>query len=142
MPVHHTHNKGEMAELKVQLDLVKKNYLVFKPLGQNSFADLVVLNQGVLQSIQVKYTTPKDGVVTTYLKRRTSTMKQMGKVTYSYEDTSLDWFALYNPTVDEIYYVPREIWSKPKHSLILRVADSKINCEKRQLFAKNFKDLL
>ena len=56
--MHLTHDKGDVAEAAVILDLTKRGFTVFKPLSQNTYADVVIMKDDRLETIQIKYVTP------------------------------------------------------------------------------------
>lgn len=49
-----TFEKGNITELQVQLELVKRGYIVFTPINDGSFVDLVVKLESGYKSVQVK----------------------------------------------------------------------------------------
>jgi hypothetical protein len=54
--------KGDLAELKVAVDLVQRGYRVAIPFGEDSDFDLILIRDGQLERVQVKYAC-SDGAV-------------------------------------------------------------------------------
>lgn len=85
-----TFEKGNITELQVQLELVKRGYLVFTPVNDGSFVDLVVKLDGGYKSVQVK----------TALKKPTGFMLHLyssaggGKKKF-YSSETLDYFGTF-----------------------------------------------
>jgi hypothetical protein len=85
-----TFEKGNITELQVQLELVKKGYLVFTPVNDGSFVDLVVkLNSGY-KSVQVKSAAQTQTGFMIYLYSTAGG----GKKKY-YSPETLDYFATF-----------------------------------------------
>ncbi len=120
---HPTHVKGDIGELIVQLDLIRKGFLVFKPITQNSFADLCFLNSKTnkIETIQTKFLTPDKGCLHVPLLRRVCTTTKKAEITYCYKDVQLDWIAAVDGNTNNVYYLPREIWVEKHAWLQLRV---------------------
>jgi hypothetical protein len=137
---HHTHDKGDLAELSVARDLVKRGYTVFVPLSQNTYADLVVLRKEVLEPIQIKYVTSDNGKLDVSL-RRTMTTSSQCKTTYRYKDTPLKWIAVYNPCIDKVCYLPRKVWEGSQRSLTVRIEPTKNKQRKGVILFYDYEDI-
>ena len=107
--MHLTHDKGDVAEAAVILDLTKRGFTVFKPLSQNTYADVVIMKDDRLETIQIKYVTPTDAKLQIPLRKQASNTKEI-RETYKYNQTPLDWIAAYCPSTETIVYIPRIEW--------------------------------
>lgn len=96
-----TKQLGNIGELKVATEFLKLGYRVYFPYGDNSSVDLIIEKDYKLYKVQVK----------------TSKAKLNGKVSFSlrssmvnyekrYSVDEIDYFALYNFTLDECYIIP------------------------------------
>lgn len=135
--MHPTHDKGDIAEAAIILDLTKKGYTIFKPLSQNTFADIVIMREGVLESVQIKYVTPTDDKLIVPLYKKMSTMTTC-RVTYRYNETSLHWMAVYCPDPEMCIYVPRDVWANNSVAINLRLTPTKNNQTKNVLYATDY----
>ncbi len=96
---HHTKTKGDLAQAKIQLDLIEKGYEVYTSTSEHSRADLVVVApDGSVKKIQCKYSI--DGncrAITTWSDKN-------GIHTKPYLKTDFDYYALYIPSIDRVVY--------------------------------------
>ena len=123
--MHPTHDKGDVAEAAIILDLTKKGFVVFKPLTQNTYADLVVIKDDRIETVQVKYVSPVDGKLIVPLRKQSSNAKGTTE-TYKYRETPLNWIAVYSPDPELCIYLPRSLW-----------ADNAVTCNLRTIRPKN-----
>ena len=130
----HKKTKGSIAELRIAADLMQKGWRVLLPFGENNRYDLVAECDGKFLRIQVKYVTPKDG--TLYVNCRSS--NNWSVLPYTAEQ--IDIIAVYNPSSDEVYYVPAS--QMRKSAMRLRINATKNKQRMHVRFAAEFKDLL
>ena len=115
----HKKRKGDIAELSVASHLIKKGWNVLFPYGENIRYDLVAERNRKFLRIQVKYTTPKDGVLN--INCRSSNNWSI----LHYSKQEIDMIAAFNPLTSLIYFIPID---KINHSLIkLRLSKTKNN---------------
>lgn len=107
--MHITHDKGDIAEAAVVLDLTKRGFTVFKPLTQNTYADIVILKEHRIETIQIKFVSADNHVMKIPLRKQSSNTKEI-RETYKYNQTPLDWIAAYCPDPECIVYLPRCEW--------------------------------
>lgn len=107
--MHLTHDKGDVAEAAIILDLTKRGFTVFKPLSQNTYADVVIMKDNRLETVQIKYVTPTDTKLQIPLRKQASNTREI-RETYKYNQTPLDWIAAYCPSPETIIYIPRVEW--------------------------------
>ena len=116
--------KGDLAEMKVACDLLRRGYKIAFPYGEDWDYDLILCRDGALERVQVKYTRSngESMEIRCYSQSLTN-----GKVrsTKRYTATTIDWIAAYDVTTDRCYYLPAEILGAGRRTLTLRVAASK-----------------
>jgi hypothetical protein len=103
-----TKQKGSVAELAIAADLMKKGYVVARPMGDFGDWDLVLERDGSFERIQVKYTTSKDGEYILVRNRCHSVTAGKVQHTRKYND-SVEWIAVYAGDLNICYYVPSSI---------------------------------
>ena len=96
--------KGDLAELKVACDLVERGYQVAFPYGEDCDFDLVLLRNGTLERVQVKYSASKDGVIQVKCRSHSLTNGKIRR-TKHYTAENIDWLAIYDRTTDRCFYV-------------------------------------
>lgn len=97
---------GDLAELRVAADLVRRGHQVLLPFGEDCRYDLAVdRGDGRLERIQVKYTA-SDGRVVEVRCRTTTVTAGRVRATARYTAAEVDWLAVFDATTDRCYYVP------------------------------------
>ena len=96
-----TNYKGDLAQAKIILELIKMGYDVYTPLSDHPKADLVAKNKDGIISIQCKYSS--NGIIRNYT---TCNKKQI-----KYSKGDFDFFAVYLPSIEVIVYSPIELGS-------------------------------
>jgi hypothetical protein len=91
--------KGDIGELKIALDLIKRGFKVSKPLSSDSRYDLIADDGHKLYRVQCKYTT-SDGKLIVVRCRRTDRDYEI-----RYTPLMIDWIASYDATTDLIHYI-------------------------------------
>ena len=117
--------KGDLAEMKVACDLLRRGHKIAFPYGEDWDYDLILCRGDALERVQVKHTR-SDGE--TMEIRCYSQSLTNGKVrsTKRYTAATVDWIAAYDVTTDRCYYLSAEILgSAGRRTLTLRVAPSK-----------------
>jgi hypothetical protein len=99
--------KGDMAELIVAADLVKRGFRVAFPFGEDCDWDLLFWRppELELERVQVKYT-ESDGCVAEIRACSHSLTNGRVRATKRYTSRLIDWLAAYDATTDQIFYVP------------------------------------
>jgi hypothetical protein len=97
--------KGDLAELKVAVDLVARGCELSIPFGEDSNYDLIADYEGRLHRVQVKYARSDGRVI--FVKCFSHSLTN-GKIraTKRYTAKMVDWIATYDVTTDRCYYVP------------------------------------
>ncbi len=125
--------KGDIAELAVAKKLIEIGWKVLFPYGENHRYDLVAQKGDTFLRIQVKYSTPKNGVLE--INCRSSNNWSV----LHYSSKEIDVLAGYNPDNQDIYFIPV---SKINYSSIkLRISRTKNNQILKVNLAENFKEL-
>lgn len=131
-----TTTKGLIGETAVMSDLVRQGHEVAIPLGHNLPFDLIVIRKedGRLEKVQVKYNTPKDGVVTAFIRSSSAWVQ------HNYTPGEVDWMAVYDATHERCYYIPSRVW-EGRNSIHLRFAPTRNGQVKGIRWAQDFTQL-
>jgi hypothetical protein len=117
MIFHHTKNKGDLGVLKVKLDLYQQGFLILVPETEHSPFDLVIYQDGIFKTVQVKFRNlNRHGALEIPFRSSYSTSK--GVQTKAINKSFIDLYAVYCPEVDECYYFDPKSYNK---SICLRV---------------------
>jgi hypothetical protein len=115
----HSKAKGNIGEMAIATDLLKKGYSVFKELGDLSRTDLVAIVRNVPILFQVKYAKMKcNGVVEVLFG------KSGPGYVYLYTEIDFDVLAVYVPDIDTCLYISNSIL-REKGSIHIRITPSK-----------------
>jgi len=126
-----TKQKGDIAEAFVTYFLKKSGFCVLIPWGEDNRYDLVSEKKGVFKRIQVKYVSPKNGLLDVAL--RSLNNYQI----FRYSNKDVDIIAAYDPKNQKVFFIPlRSI--KNKSSLKLRLVPTKNNQKKHVVWASRF----
>jgi Holliday junction resolvase-like predicted endonuclease len=129
----HIKTKGYIAELYVTARLIEDGWRVLSPVGENHRYDLVAEKEGVFIRIQVKYVTPKNGVLA--VNCRSSNNWSV----LHYSSKEIDIIAVFNSENKSIYYIPV---SKINRSLFkLRINPAKNKQKAKIHLAEEFVNL-
>ncbi len=112
--------KGDLAELKVATDLMRRGHRVAFPYGDDWDYDLILCRDDRLERVQVKYTT-SDGTVITVRCRSHSLTNGKVRAIKKYTKKTIDWLAAYDTTTDRCYYVAAELLEDGRSMLHLRL---------------------
>ena len=134
--------KGELAELKVLIDLTTRGYDVSIPFGTCRY-DLIVDREGKLERIQVKYC-ESDGKVIN-VRCRCVRHNKTRNVSHRYLPSEIDWIATYDKTSDSVYYIESKILGiKGRTDISLRLVPGAYQIRsksKEPRWAEDFKDI-
>jgi hypothetical protein len=129
--------KGDLAELKVAVDLVERGYRVAIPFGEDSDFDLILIRDERLERIQVKYAC-SDGRVIPVRCRSHSLTNGRVRQTKRYTSETIEWLAVYDATTDRCFYIPAADLGTGRNLLHLRLTKAK-NCQRRGIrFAQDY----
>ncbi len=101
-----TKTKGDLAELLVAGDLMRQGFKVAFPFGDDWKFDLLASKDGIdFLRLQVKYVTPKNGVLT--LRAVSTTIKANREITRNkYTAEQIDYLVALDSTTGVCYYIP------------------------------------
>lgn len=128
-----TSTKGKIAEHIFIIEFLKKGQNVYIPVEEDDPVDLVVDIEGILKKMQIKYVTPRKGVLD--IKNQDYSVNK-GESRINWYDGKIDYFAVYNPETGFGYLVPIEI--VPKTGIKLRIEKPKRKQEKIN-YAEDFR---
>jgi hypothetical protein len=122
--------KGDLAEVMIAADLIRRGYRVAIPYGEDWNFDLILCRDERLERVQCKYTC-SDG--TFVIARAQSHSLTNGKVraTKRYTAAMIDWLAVYDATTERCYYVPAKELGEGMSSLRLRLTAARNNQQRR-----------
>jgi hypothetical protein len=136
MARHHTKDKGDLAVVKVQADLVEQGATVLIPLTEHAPFDLVAYLKERFYRVQVKFRTVKRGSV--YVAFRTCWADRHGVHTMPMPREEVDVVAIYCPETGRCYYVdPAGL----EGSVSLRVEPVRNGQVKRVLLAEHYLEM-
>lgn len=95
-----TKQKGDIAEAFVTYQLKQKGFNVLIPWGEDNRYDLVTEKNGIFKRVQVKYVTPKNGVLEVAIR----SSNNYNIIHYSPRD--IDIIAAYSPQQSKVYLIP------------------------------------
>ena len=113
-----TKQKGDIAEAFVVYLFKKNGFNVLIPWGEDNRYDLVTEKNNVFKRIQVKYATPKNGVIEV----RARSCNNYNIIHYS--PKNIDVIAVYTPDQHKVYLVPFSL-IKNKSTCNLRLNPAK-----------------
>lgn len=126
--------KGDIAELAVATDLVKRGNQVAFPFSTSCDWDLLVVFDDRIEKVQVKYAKVVNGVIPIRSRTHSNTSAKQTSRTYTSDD--IDWLAVYCPDTDECYYVHSSALGQ--ESFQLRVTPTKNNQNNGVRWAKDY----
>ena len=112
--------KGDLAELMVAADLLRRGYKIALPYGEDWDYDLILCRGAAFERVQVKHATSDWRVVPV---RCRSFSLTNGKVreTKKYTAATIDWLAVYDATTGDCFYVPAAALGDGRSILSLRL---------------------
>ena len=133
--MHSTHQKGEIAHLKVMLRAIEKGVVLSKPLIDSRY-DFILDDGQKLERVQIKYASGKaphsQGSVRVNLKSW-----EGRKLRRRYYANEVDALLVYIPQIDEVLRFESDIFCE-RASFTLRIAPAKNGQTKGVLNAKDF----
>jgi hypothetical protein len=118
--------RGDLAELSVAADLVRRGYKIAFPFGEDHLYDLVVLQADRFQRVQVKYARSRDGSLVIRACTLSLTNGKVRQVT-RYTTEHIDCLAAYDATTGRIFYVPATELGIGLNSVTLRLSPARNN---------------
>jgi hypothetical protein len=123
--------KGDLAEVMVAADVMRRGHQVALPYGEDWDYDLIVCRFGKLERVQVKYT-ESDGCVVTVRCQSHSLTNGKIRATKRYTSSTIDWIAVFDATSARCYYVPAQELAGGRSTMSLRLAPA-LNCQRQRI---------
>lgn len=112
--------KGDLAELKIAADLAEKGYGVALPFGEDNDFDLILVREGVLERVQVRYTESNGEVIVVKCYSHSLTQGKVRR-TKRYTHETIDWLAVFDSTSGACLYIPAKQLGAGRFQLHLRL---------------------
>jgi hypothetical protein len=112
--------KGDLAELTVAVDLLRRGYKIAIPYGEDCDFDLILIREDRLERVQVKHTRSDGRVVGVRCRSHSLTNGKIRR-TKHYTAETIDLLAVYDATSDRCYYVPASELGSGRSILHLRL---------------------
>jgi hypothetical protein len=133
--------KGDIAELKVAADLRWRGYKLAFPYGEDVDFDLILCrSDGTLERVQVKYA-QSDGRVITVRARSQSLTNGKVRATKHYTASTIDWLAVWEPSLDRCFYIPATELGTGMTLLHLRLVPALNRQERRIRLADGYTEI-
>ncbi|OGH68253.1 MAG: hypothetical protein A3C15_03865 [Candidatus Magasanikbacteria bacterium RIFCSPHIGHO2_02_FULL_50_9b] len=130
----HKKEKGALGELAVATQLMRMGWRVLFPFGENCRYDLAIERNGIFKRVQVKYSTPKNGTL------RINCKSSNNWSVLAYTPDQIDFYAVYNPQSEKVYFI--SVRDANKSVVSLRVREPKNNQHTKIRFAKNYTEII
>ena len=132
--------KGDLAELAVAADLLRRGYKIAFPYGEDWDFDLVICRDGVLERVQTKYTA-SDGCVIDVRCMSQSLTNGHVRATKRYTAKMIDWLAVYDATSQQCFYIPANELRDGRRGISLRLTPPRNNQRARIRWARDYHSL-
>jgi hypothetical protein len=116
--------KGDLAELMVAADLLRRGHKIAIPYGEDCDFDLILIRDDRLERVQVKYA-QSDGLVINVKCFSHSLTNGKIRRTKRYTAETIDLLAVYDHTSERCYYIPATELGAGRSSLFLRLRPAK-----------------
>jgi hypothetical protein len=113
--------KGDLAELMVAADLLRRGHKVAIPYGEDWDYDLIVCRAGALERVQVKHAASGNGVLEIPCRSHSLTNGRV-RVTKRYTASMIDWLAVFDASTGRCFYVAASELGEGRSLLSLRLA--------------------
>lgn len=116
--------KGDLAELMVAGDLLRRGHKIAIPYGEDCDFDLILVRADRLERVQVKYAQSDGSVICVKCFSHSLTQGKIRR-TKRYTAETIDLLAVYDLTSARCYYVPAIELGGGRSSLSLRLTPAK-----------------
>jgi len=132
-PLCDNHIKGNVGQVSVALDLIKRGFDVFTPMNEMTTIDLAFCrtNRDRLEKVQVKSVTPVSNKIIVPLASCSGSKK------YHYALGEIDWIAVYITTSEDILYIKYHEVVQNKRSISIRLCGGRPNGSRKISDYKN-----
>ena len=120
--------------------MIERGHKIAVPFGEDCDFDLIVSREGVLERLQVKHATSRNGVIP--VKCRSHSLTN-GKVrqTKHYTAETIDWLAIYDATTNRCFYVPASELGAGRSMMHLRLVPTRNGQSAGVRVADHYSDL-
>ena len=112
--------KGDLAEVMIAADLMRRGYKIALPYGEDWDYDLILCRGASLERVQVKHATSDGRVVPVRCMSHSLTNGRV-RETKKYTAATIDWLAVYDATTEGCFYVPAAQLGEGRVILSLRL---------------------
>lgn len=121
--------KGDIAEKLFELECIKRDIDVYRPVSSGSRVDYLAYVDGVYKKVQIKYiSTYNDRISISFTKHQNGRRTEEGKPVYKkYCSDEIDMFLVYCPDTNEWYNIPIELADNSRCLTLTTLATSKNN---------------
>jgi hypothetical protein len=117
-------SKGDLAELTVAGDLLRRGYKIAIPYGEDCDFDLILIRDDRLERVQVKYAESNGAVICVKCFSHSLTNGKIRR-TKRYTAKTIDLLAVYDAITDRCYYIPATELGPGRSSIHLRLAPAR-----------------
>jgi hypothetical protein len=129
--------KGDLAELMVAADLLRRGHKIAIPYGEDWDYDLIVCRDGALERVQVKYAASRVGTLEVRCRSHSLTNGRVRR-TKRYTAATVDWIAVFDAVTAQCFYVPAEELGEGRAQLTLRLTAPRNGQARRVRWAKDY----
>jgi len=112
--------KGDLAELMVATDLLRRGYKIAIPYGEDCDFDLILIRGVHLERVQVKHARSDGSVINVRCRSHSVTNGKIRRIKH-YTAETIDFLAVYDATTERCYYVPAKELGTGRSRLFLRL---------------------
>ncbi len=112
--------RGDLAELMVATDLLRRGHKIAIPYGEDCDFDLVLIRGRTLKRVQVKHTRSDGSVINVRCGSHSLTNGKIRR-TKHYTAQMIDLLAVYDATSERCYYIPATELGAGRSTLYLRL---------------------
>jgi len=116
--------RGDLAELMVATDLLRRGHKIAIPYGEDCDFDLVLIRADRLERVQVKHTRSDGSVVNVRCRSHSLTNGKVRRIK-RYTAKTIDLLAVYDATSDRCYYIQAAELGTGRSTLCLRLTPAK-----------------
>ena len=123
--------KGDLAELMVAGDLLRRGYKIAIPYGEDCDFDLILVRDDRLERVQVKYTRSDGSVICVRCRSHSLTNGRVRRIKH-YTAETIDVLAVFDQASERCYYIPQPLsWAMADRMLHLRLTPAKNGQQRR-----------
>ena len=135
-----TKARGDLAELAVATDLLRRGHSVAFPYGEDSDYDLILDREGQLERVQVKYGESRSGRLVVRCRSHSLTN---GRVTATkrYTAAMIEWLAVHDGITGRCFYIPAYELGRGVNTMTLRLRPAANNQRRGIRMASDYERL-